>query len=283
MTYSKPENLTYTDMCIYIDTHVYEADADVNRIYEYIYHIVLMLSYKAKLFDKHRYYDPFAIYAASRIYMRYTNPKQYELNDDGSPKLDKIKSVLNYAKTMLYPLKVDFEQEEYSQILSSEVNTDKTYNYDNVVRDAVDHLLLVDFEATLGDVSKTCKHFLSSLPYPVKSKEWMNIYLSVMLTFLDSVTIKNKNLRRIKHLDTTQRLKQRHIEEFYSQERNKGQAVLFHLPESMNDYILVLSRQLRSIVAEDLKDILHTSIDARFHLAELVTGTLSGDTNEDTD
>lgn len=32
----KPNNLKYTDMAIYIDTHIYEKDHDIEKIYQYL-------------------------------------------------------------------------------------------------------------------------------------------------------------------------------------------------------------------------------------------------------
>ena len=283
MTYTKPENVTYTQMCIYIDEHVYEDNADTDLIYQYMYHILYMLASKACLFSKGKYYDPFAVYAASRIYLRYNHPKQYEVDAEGNTKLPKIKSILNYAKKTLYHLKVDFEQTEYSQVLSNTVVEEFTYNYDNVIRNAVDGLFLVEFESTLGDVCKTCKQFLSTLPYPKSSAEWLNIYVSVMLTFLSFITLKNKSQRRLQHLESTKRLKDSHLDKFYELER-ESTAVLFHLDASMHDYILVLARQLRSIVAVDLTDILHTAVDSGFELANLTATNFiveQGEQNED--
>ena len=54
------------------------------------------------------------------------------------------------------------------------------------------------------------------------------------------------------------RLNDNHIINAFEEESCK--AILFHLPESMNDYILVLTRQLKHLVAQDLSDILHTNI-----------------------
>ena len=56
---------------------------------------------------------------------------------------------------------------------------------------------------------------------------------------------------------------------FAFEEEQKRDAILFHLPESMNDYITVLARQLKHIVAKDLTDILHTNISNDMSLLPL--------------
>ena len=118
MTYSNP-NIKYTDMCIYIDAHAYEEDRNDDLIFEYLYHITKMLAHKSNYFNKPKYYDDFGIYAAGKLFLRLINPKQFDINPDtGLPRLTKIKSILNYAKTKIYPLKVEFEQENYYQMLA---------------------------------------------------------------------------------------------------------------------------------------------------------------------
>ena len=61
MIYQKPKDVTYTEMCMYIDDNVYKDNFDERLVYEYIYHIVYMLAKKAQYFKKNSYYDDFAI------------------------------------------------------------------------------------------------------------------------------------------------------------------------------------------------------------------------------
>lgn len=269
MTFIRPKDVTYTDMCIYIDNNIYTDNYDVNTVYEYLYHIIFMLAKQSQLFNKHKYYDSFAIFGASRVYFRLTNKKQFELKPDGTAKMNKIKSVLNYIKNILYPLKVDFEQEEYAQTI---VITDDTeinqFTYNQIITHAIDKLSFCDFGMTLNDISNTCKHFLSTIPYTKDSSMWYNIYASVMLTFLNYVTLSNKHIDRINHLESTARLKESHINDFHAASRNSP-PILFHIPKSLGPYITVLSRQLQTIVARDLSDILHTPVSNDFELIEV--------------
>lgn len=281
MTFKKPDNMSYTDMCIYIDNNVYTENADETTIYEYIYHIVYMLAKQGQLFNKNHYYDDFAIYGANRVYFRLTNPKQWQEKDDGSGfKMDKIKSVLNYIKNILYPLKVDFEQSEYCQVISKDAYPQEVnYNFSNVLGDEIDRLTFCEFTLLFNDIGKTCKAFLQTIPYKSNSSEWLNIYTSVMLTFLNSVTLTNKRKRRLQHLTNTMRLTDNHLIEAYEKENNE--VVLFHLDDSMSDYILVLARQLKNLVAKDLTDILHTNVSNEISLLSLAVQDYMDDNNED--
>ena len=269
MTFHKPKDVSYTDMCIYVDNNIYKEKYDEQLIYEYIYHIIYMLAKKAQFFNTNSYYDDFAIYGANKVYLRFTNVKQYQLKEDGTPKLEKIKSVLNYIKTVLYPLKVDFEQSEYCQTISRDAYIDDIpYNFNHILTSTLDTITFCEFNSVLNDIGKTCKHFLKTIPYKQNSVEWLNIYTSVMLTFLNMVTLSNYRKERIEHLGGTLRLTDNHVIEAFEKEQERD-AILFHLPDSMNDYIIVLARQLKHIVAKDLTDILHTNISNDISLLPL--------------
>lgn len=268
MTYKKPQDISYTDMCIYVDDNVYKEGFNEELIYQYIYHIVYMLAKQSQLFNKHHYYDDFAVFGANKVFLRLTNKKQWQYKEDGTPKLEKVKSVLNYIKNILYPLKVDFEQSEYCQTISKDsYNEEINYNFESLINSSLNRLTFCEFNLVLNNIDKTCKAFLKTIPYKTNSKEWLNIYTSVMLTFLNNVTLTNKRKRRLTHLDGTLRLHDGHILNSYNEEFN-NKAILFHLPSSMSDYITVLARQLRHIVSKDLCDILHTNISNDIELID---------------
>jgi hypothetical protein len=268
-------------MCIYTDEHIYEGSFDENKVYQYLYHLIYMLSKQRQLFKKHSYYEDFAIYAANRVYLRLTNKKQWEVNEDGTPKQEKIKSVLNYIKNVLYPFKVDFEQSEYCQTISKDSFIEEVdYNFDNLIKNSVDELTFCEFGLTFNDIGKTCKAFLNTIPYKPKSSEWLNIYVSVMLTFLNTVTLTNRRKRRLDHLSDTSRLKEDHLIDAYKEENDRS-AILFHLPESMSAYITVLARQLKHLVAKDLTSILHTNVSNDMELLPLSIKDYIEDYGED--
>lgn len=257
MMYKKPQDISYTDMCIYIDNNIY-GEYDENLVFEYLYHLVKMFAIKNKYFHSADDYDKFAIYGASNLFIRL-------ITTNGLPR---IKSILNYLKSVIYPLKVDFQKYEYSQIVSeSKYEAESNYNFNSILSQTICSLDISDFGITLMEVGDTCRKFLSTIPYDKNSSIWMNIYISVMLTFLNSVTVRNKSKRRIEHLENTGRIKDYHIDSFYSEER-ECPPILFHLPQHMSNYIDVLSKQLRNIIAKDLSDILQTKVQSDYELVD---------------
>jgi len=125
-----------------------------------------MLARKGKYFNKSQYYDDFATYLATQVFFRIKNPKQF----DDTQRMKKIKSILNYLKSILYPRKVSFEQEYYSQILTQpeddeDVVYDTAYSFSNMISESVDEISKVEFTACLHDITKTFKTFLKRIPY----------------------------------------------------------------------------------------------------------------------
>ena len=82
MQYTKPANLTYTDLCIYFDNNIYKKDRNDFLLFEYLYHIVLMLASKARYFRDFEDYDEFAIFGATRVYLRYPNIENLDTYDE---------------------------------------------------------------------------------------------------------------------------------------------------------------------------------------------------------
>ena len=270
--YQKPSGVSYTDMCIYIDTHIYD-NYDDTVVYEYLYHIMRMLATRSGYFNNSHDYDNFGLYAASYLFMRLTTKKD----------LPRIRSILNYAKRVLYPLKVRFQRLEYSQTLSKDTYEDEiNYNFDNIISKTLTSLDISDFGMTMMDVGSTCRKFLRTIPYNSNSSEWMNIYISVMLTFLDSVTLSNKSTEKLNRLEETGYIRDYHTDNYFEAERYR-KPILFHLPNHMSNYISVLSRQLRSILAKDLSDILHTKVHADFQLIQSEVDNYNGSVYQNDD
>ena len=151
MIYEMPD-MRYVDMCIYIDNTAYKenlTEEEQNTIFQYLYFVSYMLASKAKFFAKAEYYDDFAIYCATNVFLRLRNPKQFEYDEEGNPKLKRVKSVLNYIKKTIDPRRVDFQQQFYTQIYSNtsyeDVVYDCEYSFSDMLSDSIDELSMVEF------------------------------------------------------------------------------------------------------------------------------------------
>ena len=277
MIYKKPD-LKYTEMAIWIDQHVYTDDCDPNILFEYIYHLINMLAHQAGYFRNHHYYDDFAITGATRVFLRLTNPKQNELDENGNPQMEKIKSVLNYIKSIMYPMKVTFEQENYCQIQpydkeNKEPDYDISYSLRGSLNETVDKLNTLDFTLYLKDIPTTVREFLSSIPQKKNSSEWLNIYTSCLLSLLNSITLSNKNKERISSLKEIIIRKPELLTKLYKEEREDS-IILFHLDESMRGYITVLVNRVKHLISADLSSTSRSYISPEVTAKNLLMASL---------
>ena len=265
MLYKKPKDMKYTDMCIYIDKNAYReglTEEEENIIFQYLFHISFMLANGAKLFNNYKTYEDFAVYMATRMYMRLRNPKQYVYNEDGEPKLTKIRSILNHAKSILPWAKIEFMQQNYSQILSYNADEDDVdysydYNMSKLLSDSVDQLVDIDFNSCLGDIISTIRYFMSKIPYST-DEERLNLYNSCILTFINSITLSDAEYNRFLTINDKAYNHDSSIYRLY--DKHKNDVVLYHLDDDMANYIFILVKELKHLIAKDLSVTLHTYV-----------------------
>lgn len=270
----------YTDMAIYIDNHVYTEDCDDEKVFIYLYHLALMLAHQNKLFKRPEYYKDFALTFAEDIYLRLRNPKQGMLKGDGTPKMPRVSSVLNYMKKTLYGRKVTFEQERYSQSFSinqklvGDVKTThfSVINQINYYRQGFSE---VELGVCLSSVCRTVREFLKRSPYYNNKKEWYNIYISCLLTILNSFILSKKDQRLVDNIKKNSYHKEdnklHEIESVYKKSTNR-EVLLYQLEDNMRDYIAILCRRIKSYLSITFKissydtcinedDLIRTTID----------------------
>lgn len=247
MTYRKPEDVTYTQMAIWIDEHVYTPDFDVDTLYQYLYHLVNMLAQKFGYFDCAAEYDNFSLYCASRFYFRLTNKKQFEFDDSGNPKMKRIKSILNYLKKSLTHCKTDYELEFNVEKKVDTVCVEDFYLQEYLVDNAslFDQL---EFSYTSQSLDKIVRAHLQKIPFKKDSPEWLNIYTSCILTLLDSITLTNTMKG---WYDNKKYYRYEFLTRLYNELR-KQPPILFHLPPTMSNYITVLVNELRHVIAAEI-------------------------------
>lgn len=266
MTFKKPKNVKYVDMCIYVDKKVQGeqplSDEEASLVYEYLYHIIYMLAVKHRYFSKEEYYDEFALLTAGDVFNRlFANPKLFELNEDGSPKLTKIKSCLNYIKAILYGRKVHFEQTYYSQKYT-EIETEDTLPISSFsyTRDNFDFKINLNTDLYLSSISKTIKTYIqNNTPYRKNKLLLKNIYLSCLFSILNSLVFTEQEANNIQNKYTTIDAKTRYLYKAYKLNRENS-IILYHLPNYYKSYITVLVRQLYTVIGKDIKEICRTDI-----------------------
>ena len=256
MFFEKPD-IRYVDMCIYIDENVYRDDCDQALIYEYLYHIVRMLAVKRCYFKTVRDTEDFSLFAASQYFLRLTDERQFEDN----PPIEPVRSILNYVRKTLYSYRNEYAKKYFSEndiIANVDVVSLDLDDFKCFVSAEIDPINKCDFNHYLGDIKSTIQEVLTHIPYKRGTAEWNNIYLSCLLSFLNSVTLRNKDIKRLKSFKRSTSLTDTLLNNLYLKERYNS-TILYHLDDSMYNYITVLTNRIRRELSRELSLTLHRS------------------------
>lgn len=285
MFYIKPKDVTYTQMAIWIDTHVYEPNLDVEKLYQYLYLIVEMLSYKAHYFEDAKDYNEFSLYTATQLYLRLTNKKQYVLDSTGNPKLQKIRSILNYIKKTLFAYRLNYLKMTYKEYMPDQdiIDSNLTFSdsiYNQLLTSTSETLTRVEFEIQLSDFVKTLKEFLKRIPRKKSSNEFHNIYMSCMLSMLNGMTL---SVLDEQHLSDIRRSETVYINLYNKlyEESLEQSIILFHLDESFRSYITILVRRFRIEFSKELEHFLDSPVPISLIVNDVVNSLFN--VSEDND
>lgn len=242
MLWKKPANLHYTDLCIYIDEHVTEIvepgkNPEIEeKIYNYLWLLVKALAIKKRMFQDFKDYDGYAFYSATRLFFAL---RKNQLNQGKVIKgklIAPIKSCLNYTKALLYPMKLEYQNESYKEIIDEEFISTKFDSF------ALQEKLKSEARESQNTVSEfkymvidsfqnfdaVVERVLTKLPFNKDSLEYKRIKISILLNCLNSLRLKNKLTADLQG------------------------TVVWKLPKSMTSYINVLVRELFSEIKQEL-------------------------------
>lgn len=250
MTYNKPKNVSYTDMAIFFDKNIKKSNRNDNLLYEYLYHIIYMLANKARYFHDFQDYDEFALYAAGKIYMR-------AINQDKTEK--PIKSILNYVKAVIYPMKVDYQKETYDEIINPDVderiNGEKLKNnLQSPIQSEYQQGLMDEIYKQLDFLSGYIKDVVNESPYKNDPIVLRRLYISVLLSFLNGVTITNSGLHKLKRRELKALDTDNTTIKMLEKEKEIS-TVLWRLDDSLTNYVEMLTNKVRKKFGRDLIEI----------------------------
>ena len=239
----KPVNVRYVDMAIYIDNHFYEEERDDETLFIYMYHLAKMLAYKKKYFKNINDYDGFAVYLATDVWQRMNKVR--------------VKSVLNYMKSVLYFRKIGYEHETYSQMIDPEF--DKQWDTSQYIAVNTEKLEAKNRERVIGltkDIFALIPKYLKeSIPKEYWGTVYFdNLYKSALLTLDDALTLPNSKLKS----------KDKNLEEkpnfngagYYRKQIKIEEPILWKVPKNMSDVVLLILNKTMNRLFTDLKDII---------------------------
>lgn len=244
MLWKKPSNLRYVDLCIYIDEHVpdiltpKENPIIEDTIYNYLWLIVKALAIKKRYFQNFSDYDGYAFYAANRLFFALRKNQWNTGKVIKGKQIRPIKSCLNYIKALLYPMKIEYQQEAYKEVITEEFVSKKFDAFSLKeslkanVQQSQGQILIQKSEAI--SLLKNCGFILDKvlerLPFNKNSLDYKKIRISILLNCINSLKIKNKL------------------------GFNASTVILWKLPKSMSEYVKVLIKEFYTELELELLD-----------------------------
>ncbi|MDY5984332.1 MAG: hypothetical protein SPI94_02555 [Candidatus Onthovivens sp.] len=162
--------------------------------------VVKALAIKKCMFNNFQDYDPYAFYAANRLY--FALRKNY-LNQGKTIKgklIRPIKSCLNYMKALLYPMKIEYQNETFREIISEEFVSKKfdSFTFKEQMRDEVratqgnNETFICYVKNSFEQIGSIADKVLTKSPFSPRSIDYKKLKISLMLNAINSLKIKKK-------------------------------------------------------------------------------------------
>ena len=244
MQWKKDPGIKYTDMCIWIDANIPnivnpgEHPEIEEKLYNYLWLLVKALAIKKCMFTNFQEYDPFAFYAANRLYMALRKNYWNQGKTIKGKNIRPIKSCLNYTKALLYPMKVEYQNETFKEVISEEFVSKKfdalTFR-EHLKRGAlesqgVNEQFKAYIEDAFRDINTLVEKVVNKSPFPKNSPDYKNLKISILLNAINSINVKN---RLSSELPTV---------------------VLWKLPKSMSNYVRILVKEFYTEIKKEIVD-----------------------------
>lgn len=233
MLWKKPADMKYTDMCIWIDENVTkivnpgEYPEIENTVYNYLWLLVKALAIKKCMFQNFQDYDSFAFHAANRLFFALRKNQVNQGKTIKGKLIRPIKSCLNYTKALLYPMKVEYQNETFREVLSEEYVSKKfdAFSYKEHLKasakedQGVNEWFWIYLKDSLNSSSSLIDKVLKKSPFQVTSPEYKKLKISIMINCINLLKTRKK-------LDI-----------------DPASIVLWKLPKSLASYVKILLRE----------------------------------------
>ena len=242
--FTKPTDVRYVDMCIWIDENFYKEDCDYNKAYTYMWLLAYMLAAKQKYFNDQSDYEEFASILAYNTYQRM-------MSKDKS----KVKSVLNYMKSILYFRKVAYDSQKQQKIIDPKYDNFDSVGYVERCKSSYEDLendrLFEGVVETLQEVPSIIR---KNIPRVFKHDkvEYENIYISCLLSFIDKITLPCVYDDKLNHkLESSPNFD----EVKYYKKYLDDNIILWHLPDSMSVVVMTIINKVNNIIVNEINEL----------------------------
>ena len=284
----KTPKVRYVDMAIYVDKYINTPEENTAQTYEYLVMLAYMLASKRRFFNREDYYDDFAKYVATFVYLRMTDKRQDwhtkidkktgELIKDENgkvimfpPEILPIKSCLNYMKHILYARKVDFMKEEFEQATNEEEceQSDACKEYSvEMFKGANGSLLDFELDCYFSTIQRTIWKYIYNGVYGNDKLLCWKLYVSTTLSLLRNFTLSNYNRLRLFDKEeilnedgsvksTSYVLKPNYhvlLDDLIADETRTA-PIVYDLDKEYLDYVAVVLQKVKIQMIKDIRDI----------------------------
>ena len=244
MQWKKDPGMKYTDMCIWIDANIPnivnpgENPEIEEKVYNYLWLLVKALAIKKCMFTNFQDYDPFAFYAANRLYLAIRKNYWNQGKTIKGKQIRPIKSCLNYTKALLYPMKVEYQNETFKEVITEEFVSKKfdAFAMQEKLRNnaleyqGVNEQFKTYVEDAFQNIDLIVTKVVAKSPFPETSPEYKNLKISILLNALNSINLKNKLNSELPTI------------------------ILWKLPKSMSSYVRVLVKEFYTEIKKEIME-----------------------------
>ncbi len=242
MIWHKPQDLRYTQLCMYIDENLEKIkvpgeNPDIeNTIYNYLWLVVKALAIKKCLFNSFQDYDAYAFHAANRLFFALRKNLVNQGKTIKGKQIRPIKSCLNYMKALMYPMKIEFQNETYREVISEEFASKKfdAFNFKEQLKasarenQGVTESFRLALSEELQNIGELADKILVESPFQKGTLDYKKLKISLLLNALNSLKTKGK-------LDS-----------------NVQTILLWKLPKSMSSYVRILLKKFYTEIKNDI-------------------------------
>lgn len=265
--YNKPANLKYTDLAIYIDANAYKIRNDGEypqveaTIYEYLYHIIYALACKAAYFKQFADYDAFACYAAGEIYVAMRKKLINEGKDVRGKKILPVKSSLNFIKATMFPLKINYQKENFGEVIDPGIhaNTERLkLNLTEAIQQQYRPSLGEAYEETAAQIPYIIDKIVETTPFRNDALFCKRLRVSITLTLLNDLTIPKKLHKKLLNSIEKQSTIKSSKQLITTYAKNIEPALLWHLDKDLQNYVRVLTTKVKRLITQNFEAAVHT-------------------------
>lgn len=267
----KPKDVTYTQMSIWLDANFYKEDCDLNTAYVYLWCLAYMLACKRRYFNDVKDYEGFASFMAYDVFARRQSVRA---------NTTKLKSSLNYMKSVLSFRKIKYEEQRHQEIMGTDYDNFDSDRYIEMCRSTLEKANHHRTEELMYELlEKTPAIIKKNIPSMFKQDKaiYNNIYISCLLSMLNRIIfIRKKKVYfddQIQNADIFNELK------YYKNNIDKD-IIIWHLDESYRTAVQVTMNKADNYIVKEIREIVSENMLTKNEFDDIMNSGYIGGLSE---